>query len=140
MTSYITITDAEVQPEAPITSELMTKLRDNPVAISEGAAGAPKIEQAAMGTWYTTAGGVGTYMFAIGNTSTNTTYDFGGTASGSQLDPCGLQLTNVPTDYNLTNGLVILSTVNPSGTWKCMGYAQSTTAGRRTATLWLRIS
>lgn len=48
MTSYIAITNSEVQPEAPITSELMTKLRDNPIAISEGATGAPPIKAG----WY----------------------------------------------------------------------------------------
>lgn len=43
MASYITITDAETDPEAPLTSELAKKWRDNPIAIAEGAAGAPKI-------------------------------------------------------------------------------------------------
>ena len=44
MTSYITITDAETDPNAPVTSELGKKWRDNPLAIAEGATGAPKIK------------------------------------------------------------------------------------------------
>lgn len=48
MTSYITITDAETDPEAPLTSELAKKWRDNPIAITEGASGAPRIVGAAM--------------------------------------------------------------------------------------------
>ena len=43
MTSYITITDAETDPEAPLTSELAKKWRDNPIALAEGAIGAPRI-------------------------------------------------------------------------------------------------
>lgn len=43
MTSYIAITNAETDPEAPLTSELAKKWRDNPIAITEGAAGAPRI-------------------------------------------------------------------------------------------------
>lgn len=43
MTSYIAITNAETDPEAPLTSELAKKWRDNPLAITEGAAGAPRI-------------------------------------------------------------------------------------------------
>jgi hypothetical protein len=49
MASYITITDAETDPEAPLTSELAKKWRDNPIAITEGATGAPKIQKKAMG-------------------------------------------------------------------------------------------
>lgn len=41
MTSYITITDAETDPEAPLTSELAKKWRDNPIAIAEGSNGSP---------------------------------------------------------------------------------------------------
>lgn len=41
MTSYITITDAETDPEAPLTSELAKKWRDNPLAINEGDPTAP---------------------------------------------------------------------------------------------------
>ena len=50
MASYVTITDSQVDPEAPITSELMSSLRDNPLAIAEAAAGAPKIDPTALDT------------------------------------------------------------------------------------------
>lgn len=46
MADYTTIADSQVDPEAPITSELMSALRDNPLAIAEGATGAPKIQTA----------------------------------------------------------------------------------------------
>lgn len=41
MTSYIAITDAETDPEAPLTSELAKKWRDNAIAIGEGDASVP---------------------------------------------------------------------------------------------------
>jgi hypothetical protein len=41
MASYITITDAETDPEAPLTSELAKKWRDNPIAIAEKATSVP---------------------------------------------------------------------------------------------------
>lgn len=43
MTTYTAIPNTQIEPEAPVTSELMTLLRDNPIAIQEGATGAPKI-------------------------------------------------------------------------------------------------
>lgn len=43
MADWTTIADAQVDPKAPVTSELMTALRDNPSAIAEGATGATRI-------------------------------------------------------------------------------------------------
>ena len=52
MTSYITITDAETDPSAPLTSELAKKWRDNPIAITEGATGAPRVLPLAINNYY----------------------------------------------------------------------------------------
>ena len=43
MPSYIGITEVQSNPFAPLTSELVKQLRDNPIAIAEGAAGAPRL-------------------------------------------------------------------------------------------------
>ncbi len=48
MTTYNTIPDSAIDPESPVTTGLMTKLRDNPIAISEGATGAPRINPRAL--------------------------------------------------------------------------------------------
>lgn len=48
MTSYIAIANSEVDPNSPITADLLTKLRDNPIAIGEGAVGAPRIVAAGL--------------------------------------------------------------------------------------------
>lgn len=43
MTDYRAISDTEIDPDAPVTSELAYALRDNPIAIAEGAGGAPRV-------------------------------------------------------------------------------------------------
>lgn len=50
MTTYTAITAGEIDSDSPITTGLMTKMRDNPIAITEGSTGAPKIQKAAMDT------------------------------------------------------------------------------------------
>lgn len=59
MTSYITITDAETDPEAPLTSELAKKWRDNPIAIAEKDTTVPltlRLGKWLLGTVTTTSG------------------------------------------------------------------------------------
>jgi len=41
MTSYVTIPNTDIDAESPIDVDLMTALRDNPIAMGEGAVGAP---------------------------------------------------------------------------------------------------
>lgn len=41
MTTYTAIADADIDPESPGTTTLFTRLRDNPIAITEKASGAP---------------------------------------------------------------------------------------------------
>lgn len=49
MATWTTIANSQVDVDSPVTVSLMTALRDNPEAIAEGAANAPKIQSAAMG-------------------------------------------------------------------------------------------
>jgi hypothetical protein len=46
MTDYLALTNSQVEPNAPVTSELVTALRDNPIAIAEGSIGSPEMEVA----------------------------------------------------------------------------------------------
>ena len=48
MTTYRTISDTEVAVDAPITQPLMQALKDNPIAITEGAENAPRITAAGL--------------------------------------------------------------------------------------------
>ena len=43
MTSYAAISNPEVAPGAPASSSVVTRMRDNPIAIAEGAPGAPRV-------------------------------------------------------------------------------------------------
>lgn len=43
MTTYTTITNAEIDQDSPITQPLMTAMRDNPLAIAEGDTTAPGV-------------------------------------------------------------------------------------------------
>jgi len=48
MTTYTAIADTEIDQDSPVTETLWTKMRDNPIAITEGASGAPKIQTPAI--------------------------------------------------------------------------------------------
>jgi hypothetical protein len=58
MTTYTPILNAEVDAESPITDLLLTRLRDNPLAIGEAAAGVPlnALPTVLLGTLITTSG------------------------------------------------------------------------------------
>lgn len=60
MADWVSIADASLDPDAPITSGLGYAWRDNPIAIAEGASGAPRIRPSALregvgGTGFTVA-------------------------------------------------------------------------------------
>lgn len=44
MTDYIAINDTQLDPDAPLTSSLAYQWRNNPIAMAEGAAGAPLVQ------------------------------------------------------------------------------------------------
>jgi hypothetical protein len=54
MTTYTAIPNSDIDRDSPITEPLMTLLRDNPIAITEGAVGAPRILSPALDLTYTT--------------------------------------------------------------------------------------
>lgn len=43
MTAYNDLADSKISVDAPITQEVLTAIRDNPIAITEGSSGAPKV-------------------------------------------------------------------------------------------------
>ena len=48
MPEYQEILDSEVEPEAPLTSSLGVRFRDNPIALAQGADEAPKVRTVAL--------------------------------------------------------------------------------------------
>lgn len=65
MTTYSAIASTEIDADSPITDALMGKLRDNPIAIAEGASGAPYMQTA----WHPYDGA------AVGDGATGKIYD-----------------------------------------------------------------
>lgn len=49
MTDYTTIPDGDIDQDSPVTQPLLSALRDNPLAIAEGATGAPRINPLSLG-------------------------------------------------------------------------------------------
>lgn len=49
MPTYTAIASTETDPNAPVTSTLMERLSSNPIAMFEGASGAPRLDEAARG-------------------------------------------------------------------------------------------
>jgi len=153
LTAYTVIADSEIDPESPGTTTLFTKLRNNPIAISEGSSGAPPILDAALDTTVTAAGttwvqnriagssvdDIGTYIFASGADTAQ-----GSTIAGSGLTPTsGARRWDngdgvTPIDISFDTGSTL------SGTWRCMGYSDASAVSSGCtlygATLWLRIS
>lgn len=137
MADYRTIADAEVDPDAPLTSSLGYAWRDNPIAIAEGATGAPRISDAAMGstvtaagtTWVMnriiprSAGGIGTYVLAV--VLTGSAMPINSTASGATLRPSSVE--------DDAGGVPTLS-----GTWRLHGHIKGESGGG--TSLWQRIS
>lgn len=138
MADYIAQPDTAVDPDAPVTSDLMYALRDNPIAIAEGASGAPRIADAALGTSVTAAGrnwvaqrvvtsagtAVGRYVMAM-LSAPATSASFGSVRSGSELRAASADGT--PSGSGLP------------GSWVCCGNTSTANDSDRT-TLWLRVS
>ena len=138
MADYRTITDAEVDPDAPLTSSLGYAFRDNPTAIAEGATGAPRIQDAALDTSVTgagttwvmnriiprNAGGIGTYVLAA--TAAAGAYSINDTLAGASLTPSSAD--GAPSGSGTLNG-----------TWRLHGLIEGSTVPGRVS-LWQRIS
>ena len=138
MTTYTAITDAEIDQDSPITQTLMTKYRDNLIAVLEGDPSAPSILDNIANT--SVGGGVGTYAFAMWFNAADGTLNIGDTVAGSQLRPA-----HVPYSAAMGGSVSEFSGSSLSGTWRCMGFAQNDQRANPTEnvyarTVFLRIS
>lgn len=140
--AWTTISNALVAVGAKPFATTIQALRDNVPAVANGDSGAPRIQQAAMGTWYTTAGGVGTYAFARRGSGT-ADVAFGDTLAGSSLVPTSAMISNAGSSGAMNTAFDAGSAL--SGTWRCMGTYDHVVAAAggglySGATLWMRIS
>lgn len=131
MTTFTTIPNASLEPGKPIRSIDGLALRDNPVAIAEGASGAPRIADAALGSIVTNAGrdwvlarnaaadvgAVGTYAVLYNNSASNIASN--STVAGGSL---GLRTGAIANINHFSTAFSTLSFIGvaQSGTWRCL--------------------
>jgi len=116
MTTYTPIADSEIDVDSPCTESLMTRMRNNPIAISEGSSGAPKLQTAAY-----QAGSVD--QAAIGNAAVGQGELKTATASGSTT------ILGGGTSVSLTGGSHSWWTAGGSGTGNgVLGFSHTDTA------------
>lgn len=156
MATYRYPGDDEVDPDSPVTSELMTALRDNLEAVIEGDPSAPSLAGGYAAS-ITGAGIVGAQVLAVLDFNADTEVLQGQTVPGSSLLPCCIRLigrTRDATAQDTTYEIDPLEGVQVqyrdpdttgifSGTWRCMGYAFTDNDGGDTiyaATMFLRIA
>lgn len=153
MTTYTTIPDSSLEPGKPIRSIDALALRDNPLAIAEGASGAPRVQAAALDTgsdenaWVWARIAAGTYgdigSYAILGHTALATITPGSTVAGSTLK--GVGFFNTSGNNYGSNATISISGRSQgssamSGTWKAMSYMYSDGTNYYPFGLWLRIA
>ena len=104
MPSYIAIANSEIDPDSPITADLLTKFRDNPLAVFTGDTSVPS-------------------QYKLGNTLLSRT----ATTSGTSITVSGLDLTKysslliVVESISSTGNTQPLQLNNGAGTWYNIG-------------------
>lgn len=151
MATWTNIGDTFLEPGKPARSVDALALRDNPIAIAQGASGAPAVLSAALqdypwGGEDVRNGSVGAEKLQAGATEINwvlaRTASAGTSAVGSYafLATFGSFTTSAGgtrsgADLRYSSGAGDISGT-PPGTWRCMGYV----IGSNSASLWLRIA
>lgn len=121
MTDYTTISDTSVDPDAPLTSQLAYAWRDNPIAISEGANGAPRIYMTALQN--PSVGSVARYR-------NNTVQQWSGTTYSVVMTFAFIQSGTVRIDLSHrkdsgTASLVVVNKSNESGTTAVASWSET---------------
>jgi len=161
MADYVAIQNANLEPGAPWISSTAFALRDNPEAIAQGSAGAPRIQTAAIeGGAITTpkianssvnagklANGTPERDWVLARTASASHGAVGTYAMLGALVPSGasslVQGDTLPgSSLRYASASSSPGNSSPSGTWRLMGRCQSTigTIGSSNISVWLRIS
>jgi hypothetical protein len=138
MATWTTITDAALEPGKPIRSVDGLALRDNVTALAEGAAGAPRIENAALDTDSVTNVKVvnvtlGAEKFQTGTTERDWVLARTSDAGAGAVGTYAFLKAVTPVGFNDNVSAFVLtpsdsendSVGSVSGTWKCMGAVSS---------------
>ena len=123
------VSNTAIAFQKPITLQQGRALRDNPIAMFEGAPGAPRLQFAAMDAWYSTKGAVGSLAYLCQVNFVSTDIVAGTSYAGSTLSYGGASI----------GGGVYSAGVALSGTWKALGSVAYSETTKR-ATLFIRIA
>ena len=132
MSTYTAIADAEIDVDSPVTQVLLTKYRENMLAIQQGDATAPKVALPAIVDALSaiSTGAVASYAFLRepSRVAPKPERVAGSTVAGSLLR------------YSNASGSLVGGT--PAGTWRLMGYFPqgSGSSDQDATTLMLRIA
>jgi len=114
MATWTAIPTSDIDAESPLKTETMVALRDNDTALTEGATGAPKIQEAAMDTASVNQAALKTTTHAISTASTHLLTTFNGGEYGFW-----------PNIYNATstqlNMALLSSHITSVGTYTTIG-------------------
>jgi hypothetical protein len=135
MTVYTAVADSDIDPESAGTTTLFTRLRDNPIAITEGASGAPAIQTAALEQ---TASSEAVTTATIRDLAVTAAKIAAGAVTGSKIGTAigstGTQLISSGTTWTIPAGLYNISNsgtgyaqleINVSASWRRTGNADS---------------
>jgi hypothetical protein len=158
MANWTTIPDASLAPDAPARSVDALALRDNPVAIAEGASGAPRIVAAALDTDSVTTSKIvddAVTSDKLAETtserdwvlSRNASTGVGAVGTYALLVVTSSYSSEVDAGDTVSGSNLRYTNASgeeagvPAGTWRCMGYARDNSfSGSTRTTLFLRIS
>jgi hypothetical protein len=151
MSTYTAIADAEIDVDSPVTQILLTKYRENMLAIQQGDASAPRIQTAAIDSAQLTAaivaaisgiapGGVGYTSLMIEKGLNKASRAVGDTLAGSGVTPISFR-SGASASTNDTIALLDAAGSAASGTWKLgADYAFSSGENDNPIATWTRIS
>ena len=146
MADYTDLPDTAVGIGGIPSGTTVTALRDNPIAIAEGAVGAPRIVNEAI-----TDATIGSEKFQSGTTEVDWVagrvagVSFGAVGSYALIrwsvagSPPATGGTSSGSNLRYVSASGDIGGATPSGTWRMMGYSGDGSAQQET-TLWLRIS
>lgn len=133
--SSAAVSNTAIAFQKPITLQQGRALRDNPLEMFLGGAGAPRLQFEAMDAWYSTPGAVGSLALLAQTAAVSTDIVAGTSYAGSALAYAGFHFTST------TLGAVGASSGTAlSGTWKALGSVAYSTSLTQRATLFIRIA
>ena len=149
MADWRDIPNESIEPDAPVRSIDGFALRDNPIAIAEGAPGAPRVQSDGIGenavfeaiARDVVLGGLGGYAVLRHVTETESISP-GDNVAGANLEyAAGLDTLrffddgNALTEVDARAGPAPAEAQSPSGTWMCMGHISRNASGADTMTV-----